>query len=267
VALRTAVILAGGLGTRLRTVVFDRPKVLAPVNGRPFLTYLLDQLTEVGVRRVVLCTGHLGDQVSATFGTAYGPLALLYSREPVQLGTGGAVRLALPFLDCEPMLVLNGDTICGVDFAEFLRSHVTCRASGSLAVTFAKDSSRYGRVQLCNSGEIMRFEEKFQLQPGRTHSPQAMRSETTDHVERRAECPAGWINAGVYLLSRHLVSTIPEGRPVSIEREVLPAWVGRGLYGYPVGGPFLDIGTPESYALAATVLAGRSDLALEADHS
>src|SRR5438094_528454 len=91
-----AVILAGGLGTRLRSAVADRPKVMAEVCGRPFLAHLLDQLAGQGVRRVVLCTGYRGEQVEAAFGDAYGALALDYSPEPEPLGTGGALRLALP---------------------------------------------------------------------------------------------------------------------------------------------------------------------------
>src|SRR5215210_9346159 len=97
----TAVILAGGLGTRLRSAVADRPKVMAEIHGRPFLAYLLDQLFAAGVGRVVLCTGYMGEQVSSFFGESYGPLRLTYSRESAPLGTGGALRLALPHLDSD----------------------------------------------------------------------------------------------------------------------------------------------------------------------
>src|SRR5947208_1434645 len=103
-----AAILAGGFGTRLRSVVADRPKPLATISGRPFLAYQLDQLAAVGLRRVVLCTGYRGDQVEATFGRHYAGMRLEYSLEAAPLGTAGALRLALPLLDSDHVLVMNG---------------------------------------------------------------------------------------------------------------------------------------------------------------
>ena len=110
-----AAILAGGLGTRLRSVVPDRPKVLAEIGGRPFIEILLDQVAAAGIRTAVLCTGYLGDQIEARLGTRRGPLALRYSREVEPLGTGGALRLALPMLASDTVLVLNGDSYCDAD--------------------------------------------------------------------------------------------------------------------------------------------------------
>src|SRR5262245_29284658 len=105
-----ALILVGGLGARLRSALTDRPKALAPVDGRPFLAFLLGQLPAAGIRRVVLCTGYRAHQVEETFGSRYGDLALTYSREETPLGTGGALRLAVPRMDAERFLVLNGDS-------------------------------------------------------------------------------------------------------------------------------------------------------------
>src|SRR5687768_5619957 len=115
----TAVILAGGLGTRLRSVISDRPKVLARVLDRPFLTYLLDQLAAAGLNYVILCTGYLGEQVKAEFGTSYSSLRLAYSQEMVPLGTAGALQLALSLIPSETVLVLNGDSFCEVDLQRF----------------------------------------------------------------------------------------------------------------------------------------------------
>jgi len=229
----TTAILAGGLGTRLRPVVADRPKALAEVRGRPFLSYLLDQVAAAGVQSVVLCIGHLGDQVRNTFGDRYGSLRLQYSREPIPLGTGGALRKAAPLLETEPVLALNGDSFCDLDLNEFLRFHCTARAAGSLALAEMDDTRRYGRVVSQSDGTISEFAEK------------------ADTRER------GWINAGIYLLSQRLLRSIPEDRPVSLEREVLPLWTGRRLFGYRSEGRFLDIGTPETYAAAEQFFAAR----------
>ena len=224
----TAAILVGGLGTRLRPVVADRPKVLAEVNGRPVLSYLLDQVARAGVRRVVLCTGYLGEQVLAAFGPRYGPLQLGYSPEPAPLGTAGALRRALPMLQSDPVLVLNGDSMCKADLNAFYAWHCGQGASASLLLTVAPDAARYGQVQTDAEGRVLRFEEKGAVAGG-----------------------PGWINAGIYLLSQACLEAIPADRPVSIEREMFPAWIGQNLYGYQSQGRFLDIGTPDAYAEAA----------------
>jgi len=116
----TAVILAGGLGTRLQPVVPDKPKVLVEVLGRPFLVYLLDQLVSLGLHKVVLCTGYKGDKVQECFGGAYRSLRLLYSREDEPLGTGGALRLALPCFSSDTILVMNGDSYIDADLGTYL---------------------------------------------------------------------------------------------------------------------------------------------------
>src|SRR6185295_12494614 len=105
-----AVVLAGGMGTRLRSVVADRPKVLASVGGRPFLTYLLDQITGAGIRRVVLSTGHLAEQFDSAIGSSYGGIEIAYAHEEAPLGTGGAIRFASGLANADQLLVMNGDS-------------------------------------------------------------------------------------------------------------------------------------------------------------
>ncbi len=222
-----AVILAGGLGTRLRPVVSDRPKALAPVGDRPFLTYLFDQLVEVGITQVTLCVGHLGEQISQTFGDAYQSLQLSYSWETELLGTGGGLRLALPQLTASTILVMNGDSFCQVNLEQFWQWHQQIQAQASLLLTHVPDTSRYGRVELTSDHQISRFQEKEQ------------------------QAGPGWINAGIYLVGRSLLATIPPAQVISLESQIFPQWVGHGLYGYCNHGQFLDIGTPESYRLAA----------------
>ena len=222
----TAAILAGGLGTRLRSVVADRPKVLVPVGGRPYLAYLLDQLAAAAVREVVLLTGHEASQVRDALGDTHAGLSLVYSAEPAPLGTGGAIRHALPHLSAPMVLLLNGDSYCDVDLEAFARFHRSESAGGSLVLIRVPDASRYGQVRLGRTGRVVRFEEK-----GATRGP-------------------GWVSAGVYLLDRALVAEVQPG-PLSLERDLLPRWVAEGrVRGFRCGGRFLDIGTPQSYALA-----------------
>jgi NDP-sugar pyrophosphorylase family protein len=199
---------------------------VAPVGGRPFLAHLFDRLDAVGIHAVVLCTGHLSAQIVALFGDAYRALRLGYSREATPLGTGGAIRWALSKTQSDPVLVLNGDSYCDVDIRGLWRSHHRGLAAATLALVEVPDTGRYGRVRLNGEGRVVAFEEKGGV-PGQ-----------------------GWINAGVYLLSRRFLAEIPADRPISLEQEIFPAWVGRGLYGYPCTARFLDIGTPDAYAEA-----------------
>lgn len=220
-----AVILAGGLGTRLRSVVADRPKVLATVHGRPYLAYLLDQLIGFGIRQVVLCTGYKGEQIHETFGDRYRTASLHYSQESEPLGTAGALRLALPRLTEPLVLAMNGDSYCDADFSSLLQWHRDGNFTGSLLLTRVPDTSRYGRVITTDSGQVFQFEEKG------------------------ANRGMGWINAGVYLLGRDLLAEIPSGAVASLERDMLPKWIQRPFGGFPApAARFLDIGTPESYA-------------------
>ena len=208
----TGVVLAGGLGTRLRSVIADRPKVLAEVAGRPFLAHLLDQLAEAGLRSAVLCTGYKAEAVAAQFGTSYRGMGLTYSQETSPLGTAGALRQARPYLRSDPVLVLNGDSYCAADVEAFWAWHEQGPGVASLLLTEVADTGRYGRVELDDRGEVLAFHEKA------------------------AVSGPGWINAGMYLLGRELLESIQAGRPVSLEREVFPGWVGRGLRGYRAHG-------------------------------
>jgi NDP-sugar pyrophosphorylase family protein len=220
-------ILAGGLGTRLRSVIGERTKVVAEVNGRPFLAHLLDQIARFGFRDVVLCVGWQADAVEAALGSAHGPLRLRYSREPEPLGTGGALRLALPLLEGPAAMVLNGDSYCDADLAAAWAEHRERRATATLVLVEMADTSRYGRVELAADGVISRF------------------------TEKQESSTAGWINAGIYLLERARIEAIPAGRALSFERDVLPGWIGTGLRSHCTRARFIDIGTPQSYSAAS----------------
>jgi NDP-sugar pyrophosphorylase family protein len=223
----TAVILAGGLGTRLRPVVADRPKVLAEVDGVPFVFHLLAQLAAAGVEHVVLSTGWLGEQVRDAVGASWGSLEVEYAQEPAPLGTGGAIRRTLPLVRSQALFVLNGDSYCDVDLASLWLWHHQRAAHGTLALSHVDDARRYGTVVTDAYGRITHFAEKAR--------------------QRRA----GTVNAGLYLLSRSLVASIPAGTAYSLERDLLPRWLDLGIYGYARSERFIDIGTPESLAGAA----------------
>ncbi|HLJ92059.1 MAG TPA: nucleotidyltransferase family protein [Gemmataceae bacterium] len=223
----SAAILAGGLGSRLRSVVADRPKVLAPVYGRPYLTFLLDQLAEAGIAEVVLLTGYQAEQVRSTLGMTYAGMRLVYSQERSPLGTAGAVRWGLAKLSGSTVLLLNGDSYCDVNLAEFRSFHAQRAVDVSLVLAKAPAQSRFGTVWLDCQGRVERFEEKT------------------------ADTGGNWINAGIYLLERRLIEEIPVERSVSLERDLFPAWIARQrVYGFRCAGRFLDIGTPEAYAEA-----------------
>jgi len=227
--LTEAIILVGGKGTRLQSVVVDRPKVLAVVGGRPFLAYLLDQVAAAGITHTILCIGYRGEQVQAAFGETYAGMSLAYSQETTLLSTGGALRLALPLIVSEAFIVMNGDSFCDVNFKSLWEWHIARQASATIVLSRQSDIARYGRVSFSADGMVSNFEEK------------------------RSGAGPGWVNAGIYVFNSELVRTIPPEKVVSLERDMLPRWAGHGLYSYQCKGRFIDIGTPESYARANTL--------------
>ena len=235
-----AVILAGGLGTRLASVLPDRQKVVGEIAGRPLLHHLLHQFSEVGISRLVLALGHRAEQVTAAAAEwARSGIELLESVEPAPLGTGGALRHALPRLRSDTLLVANGDSFAAADLASLLAFHRSRRARITLLLVTIKDASRYGRVRVDATGAVIAFDEK-------PAEPDAMPAPTS-------------INAGIYLMDRDVVAEITAERPVLLEREVIPAYIGKGLYGHLQLVPFIDIGTPESCAAAEQFFAARAN--------
>ena len=225
-------ILAGGQGTRLRPAIGDRQKVVAAVEGRPFVAILLDQLAAAGFRDVALCVGHGADEVEAALGAAHGPLRLRYSREPRPLGTAGALRLALPLLAGDAVLAMNGDSFCDVDLAAAWAWHRARASEATLVAVEVPDASRYGRVEIDESGRVRRF------------------------TEKQEDGAAGWINAGIYLLAASRIAALPPDLALSLERDVLPGWTDGALYGYRTRGRFIDIGTPGAYSAASRFFQG-----------
>ena len=230
----TAVVLAGGLGTRLRSVVSDRPKVLADVAGQPFLERIFEQVRGFGISKVVVCTGYMAEQIEDLYVSAFKDLAISYSRERALLGTAGAVRFALEHIPTERALVLNGDSFCDFDCTDLLATHDENQAEATILLTHVEDSSRYGAVVLDEDGRVQSF------------------------IEKAAAGGPALVNAGVYLMQRSLIKEIPAGRVLSLEKDTFPQWIGRRFFGHSSNTPtFIDIGTPQSLRQAQSMFVER----------
>jgi NDP-sugar pyrophosphorylase family protein len=218
------VILAGGLGTRLRSVLADLPKALAPVYGRPFLAYQLDWLKGQGVTQVVLCTGYGHDLIQAYCGdgAALG-MQILYSVEENLLGTAGALQQARHYLN-ETFVAMNGDTYFAADLGALLANHRAGGTPATLALVKVPRAGRFGAVTLDAHGYVTHFAEK----------------------KRRR---AGLVNAGIYVLEPEVLAYFQTRIPLSLEDDVFPSLAAqRLLRGDVLEGYHIDIGTPESYA-------------------
>ncbi len=193
----------------------------------PFLQLLVLQLRSQGIRRIVMCTGHLADQIEEEFGNGHKwDVAINYSKESRPLGTGGAVKLAARHLDyASDFLVMNGDSFLELDFHEFIDFHRDHGGLISMAVRRVPDATRYGSVQLDVHRRVVGFSEKT------------------------SEPLPGIVNGGVYVFNRAIMEQLPEG-PASLERDIFPQSLERGVYALEQHGMFIDIGTPEDYARA-----------------
>jgi len=225
-----AVLLVGGMGTRLRSVLPDTPKPLASVGQKSFLELLIRQLRCQGIRRVIMCTGYLADQIEHEFGDGRAlDVEIQYSKEPRPLGTAGAVKFAQQYLDSvSDFVVMNGDSFLEIDFQRLIRFHRCHGDIASIAVLRVQNAARYGTVQLGSSGQVTGFLEKT-----------------------GADAP-GLINGGVYIFNRAIFSHIPD-RPGSLEKDIFPRLVERGVNALEHDGMFIDIGTPEDYTRAQQI--------------
>ena len=223
-----AILLCGGMGTRLRSVVADRPKPMADICGKPFLQYLLEMLRDKGITEVIFALGYMGEMIEEYFqdGSAFG-LKIAYSYEEEPLGTGGAIRNALPKILEEEVLVLNADTYFPMDYQGLYRFHQENDGDFSLATRAVPDISRYGAVRRDAAGRILAWNEK---------------------LEDGGQPLAGEINGGIYVMKKSLIAEIPEGKQ-SLEQDCIPKWLSEGkrIFGLPFEGYFMDIGIPKDY--------------------
>tara|TARA_R110002167_G_scaffold84232_2_gene228944 strand:- start:250 stop:936 length:687 start_codon:yes stop_codon:yes gene_type:complete len=225
-----AIVLAGGLGTRLRTMVSDLPKPMAPIGERPFLSLLLDQLVEHGCTRTYLSVGYKAETIVAHFGADYRGMALDYVREDEPLGTGGGLRLALSAISEDRALVLNGDTYFDIDLATIYRRHVESGRPATLVLRRLEEADRYGTVTV-QDDVITGFQAAGQTGPA-------------------------LINGGTYVLERRLFDGFDLPPVFSFEQDFLQPHVASLRPGAIVGdGLFVDIGVPQDYLWACAHLA------------
>lgn len=231
---KEAVVLAGGFGTRLRSVVSDVPKPMARVAGRPFLELLLAHLVRNGFGRVVLSVGYMADVIAMHFGSSWRGLEIDYALESEPLGTGGAIRAALARCSGDCVYVFNGDTYLALDCTQ--TDALWSRTRLPIIVgRRVEDTARYGRLEVGADDRILRF------------------------LEKHASGGPGLINSGCYVLPRAIVDDFPAAERFSFEIDYLRDAVARRIFlMYPAEVDFIDIGTPEDYARAQTLLAMES---------
>jgi NDP-sugar pyrophosphorylase family protein len=215
-----AVVLCGGLGTRLKPVLPDGQKTMAEISGRPFLQIVVDWLRAEGLRRLVFCAGHRADEVERFFAGRYPDMELAFSVEREPLGTAGALKNCAGLIRASTTLLVNGDSLCALRLQPFLDFHRDRGGAASLVAVAPGDRRDGGYLRVEAAGRVASFGEKSFFEGAR-------------------------LNAGVYCLEREALDGIPAGRPCSLERETLPALIARGVYAYDSETPLFDIGTPE----------------------
>ena len=228
----TAIVLAGGLGTRLKGVLKGLPKPMAPIRDRPFLEYQMDFWIDQGISRFILSVGHLNQKISSHFGDSYRSVQINYVQENTPLGTGGGLLMAAKNL-AEPFLLLNGDTFFEVDLNDLFLFHNEHNAEWTMSLFRSKDLDRYMGVGLAKTGEIF-----------------VLKSE-----ESQIDL---LVNGGVYLINPSAISrlNLNPGIKSSLENQLLPSFLSLGgrLFGIECYGKFIDIGVPEDYYRAQKIL-------------
>jgi NDP-sugar pyrophosphorylase family protein len=232
-------LLVGGMGTRLRSVVPTTPKPLASVGNKSFLHLLAQQLRRQGISQLVMCTGYLADQIESEFGDGSSlDVEIRYSKETQPLGTAGAVKLAERYLKASSeFLVMNGDSFLEIDLHQFIQFHREHGGLISMAVVEVEDASRYGTVQVDTDQKVTGF------------------------LEKAGSDRPGLVNGGVYVFHPGVLEYIPDG-PASLEKDVFPRLLSKGVYALERQGMFIDIGTPEDYARAQQLCDQLYDTAL-----
>jgi D-glycero-alpha-D-manno-heptose 1-phosphate guanylyltransferase len=221
------IILCGGQGTRVKTVLGDSPKALARIHGTPFIEILFQQLLAFGCREVLLCTGYQAEQLHRLVGEKYRGMAIQYSHEDRPLGTGGAVVHALDKIPTEKILVLNGDSFAEYNLSDLVVSHLERDPAVTILAKEMPNSSRYGKLEINQKGWVTRFQEKS----------------ATDNEN-------AIVNLGVYIFSKKFLLSYSRSRFQSLETELLPNLIPKKIGAHITHGQFIDIGTPESLEFA-----------------
>jgi len=220
------IILAGGFGTRLRHIIEDVPKPMAPIQGYPFLTYLFEYLSLYDITKIILATGYKSASIECYYNAAYKKMALVYSVEYEPLGTGGAIQLAMKNCATENIVIMNGDTFFNVDLKAMQQNHHQTQCDVTIAVKQMSDFDRYGTVE-CKKGKITRFNEKEKTK-------------------------AGLINGGIYIVKKQSLASINE-TTFSFEKDFLEKNITTLKFTcFESKGYFIDIGIPEDYYKACS---------------
>lgn len=230
------VILAGGLGSRLKEILPNTQKVVAEVAGRPFLDILLDELASNGFQKVILAVGHRSDQVRSLIRSRpKDHLDISFSHEKQKLGTGGAVKFASRMLKDQDMMVVNGDTYFLCDYAELIKFHKYKNSRLTILLREVRDSSRYGSVVVDSMGRIVKFAEK-------------------------SKSEKGIVNAGAYIFDKSIIDMMPSRDSFSLELDFIPELIIKNVNvnGMNQSGLFFDIGTPETLENADKILKSRN---------
>ena len=224
----SGIILCGGQGTRLREVLPNLPKTLAMVDSAPLINHILDQICYTPITEVILCTGHLADQIIENIGFSYKQVKLVYSHETKPLGTGGALQNCLPYVSNEMTLVMNGDSFIDASLSDFIQFHNDAGAEVSMITKELDNPGRFGRVALDRNDCVIEFSEK-------------------KPTKREGKSQ---INTGVYMMKKNIIEEFRGRDKYSLEKDVFPRLIERGIQAYVTNGSFIDIGTPESYYVA-----------------
>ena len=228
--IRAAIILAGGFGTRLQTVVKDIPKPMAPIGNKPFLAYLIEYCSRQNIQHIILSTGHKHEVIENYFGSEYKNVSIAYSVEDEPLGTGGAILKAVQSSAEEEFFILNGDTFFSINFQKLYDEHSSKQPYLSMALKPMKNFDRYGAVITDEEGKIISFKEK-------------------------AFYAEGNINGGIYILNKKLFEEAQLSGKFSFEKDLMEQYVSQiPLYGFPFDDYFIDIGIPEDYHRAQNEL-------------
>ena len=229
-----AIILAGGLGTRLKNIVNHVPKSMASIGGKPFLEYQLNYLIKNGIQRVILSVGYKKEIIIDYFGNKYQSMKIIYSEECEPLGTGGAIKLALREIIGKIVYVINGDTYFDIDLKKFHEFHEKYKSFTTIAIKRIANTKEYGNVSLDSNMRIQRFEEKKSI--------------------------GNYINGGVYIFKKGTFENLCLPEKFSIERDYFMKYFqSKKMYGYVTDDYFIDIGTPKNYRYAENQLLKRLD--------
>lgn len=225
-----AIILAGGMGTRLKAVVSDVPKPMAPVAGKPFLAWQLDYLIASGIERFIISTGYGAEIIQNYFGNEYRGKEVVYAREEKPLGTGGAIRFALTFSKQERVFVLNGDSLSDANLSQLRRMTIFSPSALGVGVKYVSNAGRYGAIDFNPS--------TYQIQ----------------HFGEKSNQGEGWINAGIYDVPRNALDDFELNVKFSFETDYLQKNKNSFLVANPLGDFFIDIGIPEDYRCAQDII-------------